>query len=52
MKTFRMYAVGQDVADYELMLAVILLILAATVSTIGNNAKTIFSAVAGKLTSS
>ena len=41
---------GQDIAEYAMMLAVILLIVAATVSTIGNNANTVFSNAAGKLT--
>ena len=41
---------GQDIAEYAMMLAVILLIVAATVSTIGNNANTVFSNTAGKLT--
>jgi Flp pilus assembly pilin Flp len=40
---------GQDIAEYALMLAVILLIVAATVSAIGTNANTVFNAVAGKL---
>ncbi len=41
---------GQDIAEYALMLTVILLIVAATVSLIGTNANTIFNNVAGKLT--
>ncbi len=41
---------GQDIAEYALMLAVILLIVAATVSSIGTNANSVFSAAAGKLT--
>jgi Flp pilus assembly pilin Flp len=41
---------GQDIAEYALMLTVILLIVAATVSTIGTNAQGIFSNVANKLT--
>ncbi|MBV9087511.1 MAG: hypothetical protein JOY79_08510 [Acidobacteriaceae bacterium] len=40
---------GQDIAEYALMLTVILLIVAATVSSIGTNAQTIFSNVANKL---
>ena len=43
---------GQDIAEYALMLTVILLIVAATVSTIGTNANTIFSNVASALSSS
>jgi len=42
----------QDIAEYALMLTTILLIVAATVAAIGNNSNTVFSAVAGKLTSS
>jgi Flp pilus assembly pilin Flp len=41
---------GQDIAEYALMLTVILLIVAATVSAIGTNANTVFNAVAGQLT--
>ncbi len=41
---------GQDIAEYALMLTVILLIVAATVSSIGTNANSVFSAAAGKLT--
>ena len=43
---------GQDIAEYALMLTVILLIVAATVSSIGTNANTIFGNVANKLASS
>jgi Flp pilus assembly pilin Flp len=42
---------GQDIAEYALMLTVILLIVAATVSAIGTNANNVFNAVAGRLTS-
>jgi Flp pilus assembly pilin Flp len=41
---------GQDIAEYAMMLAVILLIVAATVSSIGTNANTVFSNAASKLT--
>jgi Flp pilus assembly pilin Flp len=40
---------GQDIAEYALMLAVILVIVIATVSLIGTNANTIFSKVASAL---
>ena len=43
---------GQDIAEYALMLTVILLIVAATVTSIGTNADAIFSNVANKLVSS
>ena len=41
---------GQDIAEYALMLAVILLIVVATVQLIGTNANAVFNAVAGQLT--
>ncbi len=41
---------GQDIAEYALMLAVILLIVVGVVSQIGTNAQNVFSAVAGQLT--
>ncbi len=41
---------GQDIAEYALMLAVILLIVAATVTSIGTNANSVFSAAARQLT--
>ena len=43
---------GQDIAEYALMLTVILLIVAATVSSIGTTANSIFSNVATKLSTS
>jgi Flp pilus assembly pilin Flp len=43
---------GQDIAEYALMLTVILLIVAATVSQIGTNAQGIFTNVATKLSNS
>jgi Flp pilus assembly pilin Flp len=42
---------GQDIAEYALMLTVILLIVAATVSGIGTEANAIFGKVAANLTS-
>ena len=41
---------GQDIAEYAMMLAVILLIVAATVGSIGTNANTVFGNAAQKLT--
>jgi len=55
MKAFRLLwqdDTGQDIAEYALMLVVILLIVAATVSNIGTNANSIFSNVAQALTTS
>ncbi len=43
---------GQDIAEYALMLTVILLIVAAAVSAIGTNANTIFNSVAARLSAS
>ncbi len=42
---------GQDIAEYALMLAVVLLIVLASVSAIGTNANTVFNSVASQLTS-
>jgi Flp pilus assembly pilin Flp len=41
---------GQDIAEYAMMLAVILLIVTATVSSIGTNANGVFGNAANKLT--
>ena len=41
---------GQDIAEYALMLAVILLIVVATVQLIGTNANNVFTAAANQLT--
>ncbi len=41
---------GQDIAEYALMLTVILLIVVASVTMIGGNANTIFTNVANRLT--
>ncbi len=43
---------GQDIAEYGLMLAVILLIVVAAVSAIGTNANTVFNTVASQLSAS
>ncbi len=43
---------GQDVAEYALMLAVVLLIVVASVSAIGTNANTVFNSAASHLTAS
>jgi Flp pilus assembly pilin Flp len=40
---------GQDVAEYALMLAVLLVVVVGTVAAIGTNADTIFSQVADGL---
>ncbi len=42
---------GQDIAEYALMLTVILLIVVGAVTLIGTNANTIFTNVANQLTS-
>ena len=43
---------GQDIAEYALMLTVILLIVVGAVTAIGTNANTIFNSVASSLTAS
>jgi Flp pilus assembly pilin Flp len=40
---------GQDIAEYALLLAVILVIVITVVTAIGTNANTIFSKAADKL---
>jgi Flp pilus assembly pilin Flp len=40
---------GQDVAEYAVMLAVILVIVVGTVRLIGSNANTVFSQVGSQL---
>ena len=40
---------GQDIAEYAVMLAVILVIVIGTVRLIGGNANNVFSAVASQL---
>ena len=41
--------VGQDIAEYAVMLAVILVLVVGTVSLIGTNANNAFSAVASAI---
>jgi Flp pilus assembly pilin Flp len=40
---------GQDIAEYSVMLAVILVIVVGTVRLIGSNAGTVFSSVGSSL---
>jgi Flp pilus assembly pilin Flp len=40
---------GQDIAEYAVMLAVILVLVVGTVSLIGSNANNAFSAVASSI---
>jgi Flp pilus assembly pilin Flp len=40
---------GQDIAEYAVMLGVILVIVIATIRLIGSNSDTVFSEVASKL---
>lgn len=40
---------GQDIAEYAVMLAVILVIVVGTVSLIGHNANNVFSEIASAL---
>ena len=41
---------GQDIAEYAVMLAVILVIVIGTVRMIGGNANNVFSSVASSIT--
>jgi Flp pilus assembly pilin Flp len=41
---------GQDIAEYAVMLAVILVIVIGTVRLIGGNANNVFSSVASQIT--
>jgi Flp pilus assembly pilin Flp len=41
---------GQDIAEYAVMLAVILVIVVGTIHLIGSNANNVFSNVASSLT--
>lgn len=40
---------GQDIAEYAVMLAVILVIVVGTIQLIGSNANTVFSQVASSI---
>jgi pilus assembly protein Flp/PilA len=40
---------GQDVAEYAVMLAVILVVVVGTIQLIGSNASNVFSSVASSL---
>jgi Flp pilus assembly pilin Flp len=40
---------GQDIAEYAVMLAVILVLVVGTIRLVGSNAKTAFSSVASSL---
>ena len=41
---------GQDVAEYAVMLAVVLVIVVGTIRLIGSNANNVFSSVASSIT--
>lgn len=41
---------GQDVAEYAVMLAVVLVIVVGTIRLIGTNANNVFSSVASSIT--
>jgi len=52
MRTFRKFwkdDQGQDIAEYAVMLAVILVIVIGTVRLIGTNASTVFSQAASSI---
>ena len=40
---------GQDIAEYAVMLAVILVIVVGTIRLVGSNANTVFSSVASEV---
>ena len=40
---------GQDIAEYAVMLAVILVIVVGTIRLVGTNVKTVFSAAASSI---
>ena len=41
---------GQDIAEYAVMLAVILVIVVGTIRLVGSNANNVFSSVASSIT--
>jgi Flp pilus assembly pilin Flp len=47
--TLRSSEEGQDVAEYAVMLAIILIIIIGTIRLIGGNANNVFSSVASSL---
>ena len=49
MKSFLQNEEGQDVAEYAVMLAVILVIVIGTIRLIGGNANNVFSQVASSI---
>ena len=49
MRTLWSEDAGQDIAEYAVMLAVILVLVVGTVRLIGSNANTAFSTVASSL---
>ena len=40
---------GQDIAEYAVMLAVILVLVVGTIQLVGSNANTVFSSVASSI---
>lgn len=49
LRRFLMEEQGQDIAEYAVMLAVILVIVVGTVRLIGSNANNVFSTVASSI---
>jgi len=49
LKRLRKEEEGQDVAEYAVMLAVILVIVVGTIRLIGGNANNVFSSVASSI---
>ena len=50
LKQLWLDARGQDVAEYAVMLAVVLVIVVGTIRLIGGNANNVFSSVASSIT--
>jgi len=49
LRRFWMEEEGQDIAEYAVMLAVILVIVVGTIRLIGGNANNVFSSVASSI---
>jgi Flp pilus assembly pilin Flp len=49
LKKFRTQEEGQDIAEYAVMLAIILVIVVGTVRLIGSNANNVFSNVSSSM---
>jgi Flp pilus assembly pilin Flp len=50
LRTIWSHEEGQDIAEYAVMLAVVLVIVVGTIRLIGSNANSVFSSVASSIT--